>query len=188
MLFTYPIAPFFVPSTEKPHSGTPRFSLDAMTWIQKKNVLLALFSTETASRNSVWKLWVACLNNDPLTWFIESSPKLLISELFHLSVQLNHKYLQMKSPWTYQLYVSSFFNRINSKLVNDFSWTFTTFIVDIWSSCLNQQNDYKLIYITPRKSKGLICTVNPNTFLKHRFSTKDLTNVCFRKIWHNQVL
>ena len=46
----------------------------------------------------------------------------------------------------------------------------------------------KLIYITPRKSKGLISTVNPNTVLKRWFSTKDLTHVCFGKIWHNQVL
>ena len=156
----------------------------------QKKVLLAKFSAETASGNSVWKLWVACLNNDPSTWFIESSPKLLISEQFHLSVQLNHEYLQIKSPWTYQSYFSLFFNQINSKLVNDLISTFTTFIVDLWSwsSCLKQQNDYKLIYITPRKSKGLICTVNPNTFLKRWFSTKDLTHVCFRKIWHNQVL
>ena len=168
MLFTYPIAPFFVPSTEKPHSGTPRFSLDAMTWIHKKMCCLQNFLPkllqEIQSENFKLLAWTMIQLRGSLELLQNCY---IISELFHFSVQLNHEYLQIKSPWTYQVYFSSFFNQINSKLVNDFISTFTTFIVDTWSwsSCLNQQNDYTLIYITPRKSKGPIYTVNPNTFL-----------------------
>ena len=149
MLFTYPIAPFFVPSTEKPHSGTPRFSLDAMTWIRKKTCCLLNFLPkllqEIQSENYKLLDWTIIQLRGSLN-LLQNCINLLISELFHLSVQLNHEYLQIKSPWTYQSYFPSFFNQINSKLVNDFISTFTTFIVDLWSSCLNQQNDQIDLY------------------------------------------